>query len=978
MFSTSNADSPQDAEPSGFHEFSDGLLDHLAEANERIELDLFDNQVDVVPELAPRLLDGEQGLVDKMQATVDNAQEAAQQRRIWDPSSVALAERRLHAAVQKQQPSEADEAVRRRVLQDVNALVQPGLLGYTGMHVAPYGSFVSGLYTSTGDLDIAIEGFRTQGSEQIPCAELGKEDKIQLLKALGKKLTNARMVRGQMERILHARVPIIKFKHSATGLDCDISVASGGARFKSTVLHHLAEIDSRFGSLVRLVKLWAGAHGMNDAAAGTFNSFALTLMVAFHLQMQQPPILPPLCALFQQSPDVLKGRPLHAGQQAREGVLEACGEQAWTEFVGYGKANSASLTDLLASFFVLCHTAVQRWSRERSTGLRYVRISTWCGTWTYRAWTKKYCVGVEDPFDCTDNCARTIAPHASSSVANKFGDAMSAMSVIESSTVPPDAQDEGPQSLMQRLFTKPPPKVRSAEKESGGRSRGRGGRTMGPVRYLPVPTNQEPMQGPDMRAYGSQIALQRPPGLDQSPVSSTPLLTQLPSPPHRHLQGIQQPYSPHASSEPPTRPPPRLEGRFANSQQLGLQRVPSDSTSQQGSAEVRYGQVHVLAARQPRQHRSLDHNAGLRTAGSSGWDHDLSKFNPAAGTQAANDGSDAQHAQQRAGFQSEHFGIRVPARHAQQPAGSRSEYPSSDVSAQHAQQPHVNHMLGRLRVDDHVQPNSLPGSSSSHQQYAHPNHLINGQHSSRSGVILTDRPKLGLQPQQGQRNTPYEPHKQPESPACSQDGSQISHQRHQGFQSQIHPQAQFQSFSGYGAQALVPSQGFLGHDAESQQVESWDPSSSSTPADEQWQIRDEPEQSQDERQRQASTGMLDRAPSRRVLTVPCQPSARSQFNRTRPDGVVEYGPQDVSYQGGDVPKAGLTGDELGPSANGRDDFLDDSKLEQGGAKHRDTEPAAQSNSSKKKENHRGYWKKRKQFYRGRGGRGGHQQGNEQH
>jgi len=67
-----------------------------------------------------------------------------------------------------------------------------------------------------------------------------------------------------------------------TGLDCDISVASGAARFKSTVLRYLADIDSRFGSLVRLVKLWAGAHGMNDAAAGTFNSFALTLMVRVH------------------------------------------------------------------------------------------------------------------------------------------------------------------------------------------------------------------------------------------------------------------------------------------------------------------------------------------------------------------------------------------------------------------------------------------------------------------------------------------------------------------------------------------------------------------------------------------------------------------------------------------------------------------------------------------------------------------------
>ena len=360
-----------------------------------------------------------------------------------------------------------------------------------------------------------------------------------------------------------------------------------------------------------------------------------------------------------------------------------------------------------------------------------------------------------------------------------------------------------------------------------------------------------------------------------------------------------------------------------HSQQLGLQRTPSNGTSQQGSADLRYGQVQVLAARQPRQHLSLNHNAGLETAGSSGWDHDLTRFNPVAGTEAANDGFDAQHAQQRAAFQREQFGGRMPAQHAQQPAEFRSEYPSSDMSAQYAQQPHVTHMLGRLRVADHVQPNSLPGSSSSHPQYAHPNHLVNGQHSSRSGVTLTDRPKLGFQPQQRQRHTPSEPYKQPESPAFSRDGSQsqTSHQHHQGFQSQVQPQSQFQGFSGYGAQPQISSQGFLRHEAQSQQVDSWDTHSSSTAAEEQWQIRDESQQSQNQIPRQVSTGLFDRTSSGRVLTVPRQPSARSQFNRARPDGAVGHGPQDVSYQGSDLPHAGLTGDEPGPSANGRDDFL---------------------------------------------------------
>ena len=76
------------------------------------------------------------------------------------------------------------------------------------------------------------------------------------------------------------------------GLECDISVASGAARFKSTVLRYLADIDSRFSALVRLVKLWAGAHGMNDAAAGTFNSFALTLMVRQLVNMHAPNLHP--------------------------------------------------------------------------------------------------------------------------------------------------------------------------------------------------------------------------------------------------------------------------------------------------------------------------------------------------------------------------------------------------------------------------------------------------------------------------------------------------------------------------------------------------------------------------------------------------------------------------------------------------------------------------------------------------------------
>ena len=46
------------------------------------------------------------------------------------------------------------------------------------------------------------------------------------------------------------------------------------------------------------------------------------VQVLFHLQTRSPPVLPPLCELFQQDADALQARPLHAGQQPEEGLIE--------------------------------------------------------------------------------------------------------------------------------------------------------------------------------------------------------------------------------------------------------------------------------------------------------------------------------------------------------------------------------------------------------------------------------------------------------------------------------------------------------------------------------------------------------------------------------------------------------------------------------------------------------------------------------
>lgn len=435
--------------------------------------------------------------------------------------------------------------------------------------------------------------------------------------------------------------------------------------------------------------------------------------------------------------------------------------------------------------------------------------------------------------------------------------------------------------------------------------------------------------------------VQRPPGLSQGPLSSTPVLTQTPPLPHGQQQGnAQQPYSPHVGSDPLTRPPPGLQGHFVRTHQLGLQGAPG-STSQQGSTEMRYGEVQVLGARQPKQHLRLDHDAGLQTAGSSGWEHDLSRFNPDAGTEAAQHGTEAQHAQQQAGFRFGQLGSSTPAQHAQQPAALYLGHSSSGMSAQHAQQPGINQTLGSLRIDDqtHSPSEAMHGMATSSQQYSAGDHHDNGHYGSAdngSGVVYTDKPQLGSHSQHRQIQRPYEPHKQPASLLYPQDASQSpgsrqspfhdplgflrnsqgSQSQPQGLPHQAHgPQSQPQGFQN---QSQSQSQGFS-RDHAQPQLDGWDAPSSSLANDEQWQVRNEHPQGQAETHRQGSIGMPDRTPSGRVLTVPRQAPGRSQLNRPKSDRVGAVGVQDESHQSGAAPNAGLAGDEVGPSLEQGDD-----------------------------------------------------------
>ncbi|XP_030120290.4 poly(A) RNA polymerase, mitochondrial [Taeniopygia guttata] len=98
-----------------------------------------------------------------------------------------------------------------------------------------------------------------------------------------------------VQKILNARCPLVKFSHQPTGFQCDLSVSNSIATRSSELLYIYGCLDSRVRALVFTVRCWARVHGLTNSAPGTWiTNFSLTMMVMFFLQRRSPPIIPTL------------------------------------------------------------------------------------------------------------------------------------------------------------------------------------------------------------------------------------------------------------------------------------------------------------------------------------------------------------------------------------------------------------------------------------------------------------------------------------------------------------------------------------------------------------------------------------------------------------------------------------------------------------------------------------------------------------
>ncbi|KAI9229756.1 MAG: hypothetical protein DHS80DRAFT_29553 [Piptocephalis tieghemiana] len=165
-------------------------------------------------------------------------------------------------------PCREEHIMRQMVILRLEGLVQTLWPAAT---VKAFGSFHTRLYLPTGDIDMVV--FNPT------CRDIGGHQLHQLSVALRR-----HSVGKNIQVIARARVPLVKYVDSVTGINVDISFNGDSGLYTLDVSQNLLSILPGVRELVLLVKYFLSEKDMNAVFTGGIGSYGILLMVTSFLQ----------------------------------------------------------------------------------------------------------------------------------------------------------------------------------------------------------------------------------------------------------------------------------------------------------------------------------------------------------------------------------------------------------------------------------------------------------------------------------------------------------------------------------------------------------------------------------------------------------------------------------------------------------------------------------------------------------------------
>lgn len=148
------------------------------------------------------------------------------------------------------------------------------------VQIRPFGSFASGLYLPTADIDCVLlsRSFMISGQKSLG------EKKSQVWAFAGFLRRSNMVLPGSVEAIPFARVPIIKFVDKLTGLRVDMSFDNDSGLVANDTFQQWKTQFPVMPVIVSVVKQFLLLRGLNEVPTGGLGGFAITCLVTSLLQ----------------------------------------------------------------------------------------------------------------------------------------------------------------------------------------------------------------------------------------------------------------------------------------------------------------------------------------------------------------------------------------------------------------------------------------------------------------------------------------------------------------------------------------------------------------------------------------------------------------------------------------------------------------------------------------------------------------------
>lgn len=180
-------------------------------------------------------------------------------------------------------PCQFEDRLRGKLVDDLNQVVARRLVGWQSYSMYPFGSYMSGLYLPTGDMDLAFcsQAYVNGGRQMTP-----RQHQLQAFVRFVR--SNGLAANNRVEPIFKARVPLVKFVDKTTGLKIDISFENTSGIVAVNTFNTWKEQWPVMPILVTIIKQFLLMRGLNEPVNGGIGGFSVICMVVSMLQLLPP------------------------------------------------------------------------------------------------------------------------------------------------------------------------------------------------------------------------------------------------------------------------------------------------------------------------------------------------------------------------------------------------------------------------------------------------------------------------------------------------------------------------------------------------------------------------------------------------------------------------------------------------------------------------------------------------------------------